>query len=177
MSIKKWVLDKANSQIHFMVKHMMITTVTGGFSEFNGTVETNDTDFSTANIDFTAQTASVFTGNAGRDMHVRSADFFDVENYPQLRFLSTSVRKVDDKHFKLHGNMTIKDVTKEIEADVKLTGIVKDGEGKERVGFHISGIIHRKDFGLKWNVITEAGNILVGEEVKISCDVQLIGEN
>ena len=177
MEGKKWVLDKANSQIHFMVKHMMITTVTGGFSEFDGTVETNDNDFSTAKIIFTAQTASVFTGNSGRDMHVRSADFFDVEKYPELKFESTSVKKIDDKHFKLHGNMTIKDVTKEIDADVKITGFVKDGDGKERVGFFISGIIHRKDFGLKWNVITEAGNILVGEEARISCDVQLIEQN
>ena len=177
MAIKKWVLDKANSQIHFMVKHMMITTVTGGFGEFDGTVETNDNDFGTAEINFIAQTASVFTGNPGRDMHVRSADFFDVEKFPELMFQSTSVKKIDDDRFKLYGNMTIKDVTKEIEADVKITGIVKDPAGKERVGFFISGIIHRKDFGLKWNVITEAGNILVGEEVKISCDVQLIEQN
>src|SRR5689334_11870788 len=158
MAKKKWMLDKANSQIHFMVKHMMITTVTGGFSEFRGAVETEDKDFSTAMIDFAAQTDSVFTGNAGRDMHVRSADFFDVGKYPELKFESTSVKKTDDKHFKLHGKMTIKDVTKEIDADVKVTGFVKDGDGKERVGFFISGIIHRKDFGLKWNVITEAGN-------------------
>ena len=176
MERKKWVLDKANSQIHFMVKHMMITTVTGGFSEFDGSVETDDNDFSTAKIEFTAQALSVFTGNAGRDMHVRSADFFDIDKYPQLKFVSTSVKRIDDKHFKLHGNMTIKDITKEIEVDVKVTGFVKDPAGKERVGFFISGSIHRKDFGLKWNVITEAGNILVGEEARISCDVQLIEE-
>ena len=177
MASKKWLLDKANSQIHFMVKHMMITTVTGGFSEFGGSVETNDNDFSRAKIEFIAQTASVFTGNSGRDMHVRSVDFFDVGNYPELKFVSTSVKKIDDTHFRLIGEMTIKDVTKEIEVDVKVTGFVKDGDGKERVGFFISGIIHRKDFGLKWNVITEAGNILVGEEARISCDVQLIEQN
>lgn len=177
MAKKKWSLDKANSQIHFMVKHMMITTVTGGFSEFDGIVETEDKDFSTAQIDFTAQTASVFTGNSGRDTHVKSPDFFDVNTYPQLKFVSTSVKKIDEKHFKLLGDMTIKDVKKEIEVDVKLTGFVKDPAGKERVGFFISGSINRKDFGLKWNVITEAGNILVGEEARISCDVQLIEAN
>src|SRR6476646_875700 len=134
MAKKKWQLDKANSQIHFMVKHMMITTVTGGFSEFDANVETEEKDFTTAKIDFTAQTASVFTGNAGRDMHVRSADFFDVGKYPELKFESTSVKKIDDMHFKLHGNMTIKDVNKEIEVDVKVTGFVKDADEKERVG-------------------------------------------
>src|ERR1051325_5372984 len=101
MASKKWLLDKANSQIHFMVKHMMITTVTGGFSEFGGSVETNDNDFSSAKIEFIAQTASVFTGNSGRDMHVRSVDFFDVGNYPELKFVSTSVKKIDDTHFRL----------------------------------------------------------------------------
>ena len=177
MAIKKWVLDKAHSQIHFMVKHMMITTVTGGFSEFSADVETEERDFGTAKINFVAQTASVFTGNDGRDTHVKSADFFDVQNYPQLRFISTGVKKIDDKQFKLRGDMTIKNVTKEIEADVKFAGFVKDPWGKEKAGFIISGIINRKDYGLKWNVITEAGNILVGEEARISCEVQLVEES
>ena len=174
MAIKKWVLDKAHSQIYFMVKHMMITTVTGGFSEFDAAVETEERDFSTAKINFIAKTASVFTGNAGRDTHVKSADFFDIEKFPEIQFVSSKVEKKDNNHFKLYGNMTIRDITKEIEMDVKFAGFIKDPWGKEKAGFMISGIVHRKDFGLKWNVITEAGNILVGEEAKISCDVQLI---
>ena len=174
MARKKWELDKANSQIQFMVKHMMITTVTGGFSEFDAEVESEERDFSTARISFVAQTASVFTGNQGRDTHVKSTDFFDVINYPELRFVSTKVEKKDEHHFKLLGNMSIKDVTKEIEADVKFVGFIKDPWGHEKAGFVISGIINRKDFGLKWNVITEAGNILVGEEARISCQVQLM---
>lgn len=174
MAIKRWMLDKANSQIQFMVKHMMITTVTGGFSEFDGAVETEEKDFSSAKISFVADTASVFTGNAGRDTHVKSSDFFDIVKYPQLKFVSSKVEKLDDNHFRLYGNMTIKEVTKEIEADVKFAGFVKDPWGKEKAGFIIAGSINRKDFGLKWNVITEAGNILVGEEARISCEVQLI---
>ena len=126
MATKKWALDKAHSQIHFMVKHMMITTVTGGFSEFDADVETEERDFGTVKINFVAQTASVFTGNDGRDTHVKGADFFEIEKYPQLKFISTRVEKKDDRHFKLHGDMTIKDVTKEIEADVKFAGFVKD---------------------------------------------------
>ena len=176
MAEKKWVLDKANSQIQFMVKHMMITTVTGGFSEVDGAVETEDNDFSTAKIHFVAQTASVFTGNAGRDTHVKSSDFFDVGVYPELKFESTKVERRDEKHFRLYGNMTIKNVTKEIEADVEFVGFIKDPWGKEIAGFSLKGIINRKDFGLKWNVITEAGNILVGEEARISCQVELIEE-
>jgi len=153
---------------------MMITTVTGGFSEFNAEVETEERDFSTAKISFVAYTASVFTGNSGRDTHVKSPDFFDVNKYPELRFESTKVTRIDEQHFKLYGNMTIKDVTKEIETDVKFNGFVKDPWGKELAGFDIKGSINRKDFGLKWNVITEAGNILVGEEARISCQVELI---
>jgi polyisoprenoid-binding protein YceI len=171
---KQWVLDKENSQIRFMVKHMMITTVVGGFSEFEGRVETEGNDFSKAIIHFSAKTASVFTGNAGRDTHVKSADFFDVEKFPELKFESHHVEKQDERHFRLRGNMTIKDVTKEIEAEAEWNGFIKDPWGKEIAGFNITGIINRKDFGLKWNVITEAGHILVGEEARISCEVELI---
>jgi polyisoprenoid-binding protein YceI len=108
---------------------------------------------------------------------VKSPDFFDIEKYPQLKFVSSKVEKLDDSHFRLYGNMTIKEVTKEIEMDVKFAGFVNDPWGKEKAGFIISGSINRKDFGLKWNVITEAGNILVGEEARISCEVQLIEQS
>jgi polyisoprenoid-binding protein YceI len=174
MANKNWSVDKPHTEIQFKVKHLMITTVTGTFKEYDATVETEGEDFSTAKIGFTAKTASVSTGNADRDGHMKSPDFFDVEKYPELKFVSTNIRKVDGSNFKLFGDMTIRDITKPVQLDVELAGTVKDPWGKNKVGFVISGKINRKDFDLKWNVVTEAGSLLVGEDVKISCDVQLM---
>jgi polyisoprenoid-binding protein YceI len=174
MAIKKWALDKAHSQIQFKVKHLMITTITGGFSSFDTSVETEEDDFMTARISFTADTASVFTGNPERDKHIKSSDFFDVENHPTLKFIATRYQKLDDKgNYKLFGDLTIRDITKNIELDVEFAGVVKDPWGNNKAGFVITGSVNRKDFGLKWNVITEAGSLLVGEEVRINCEIQL----
>ncbi|HVT83722.1 MAG TPA: YceI family protein [Chitinophagaceae bacterium] len=177
MAIKKWTLDKAHSQIQFKVKHLMITTITGGFSSFKTSVETEEDDFMTAKITFTADTASVSTGNPDRDKHIKSIDFFDVENFPQLKFVASRYQKLDDKgNYKLFGDLTIRDVTKTIELDVEFAGVVKDPWGTNKAGFIITGRVNRKDFGLKWNVITEAGSLLVGEEVRINCEIQLTEE-
>lgn len=174
MDTKKWTLDKAHTQIQFRVKHLMITTVTGSFGNFDATVETKGDDFKTSKIWFTADTDSVSTGNVDRDVHIKSPDFFDVVTYPKLKFESSRVKKLDEKHFRLYGSLTIRNITKEIEMDVEFTGLVKDPWGKNKAGFNVSGKVDRRDFGLRWNVITEAGNILVGEEAKISCEVQLV---
>lgn len=177
MATKKWTLDKAHSQIQFKVKHLMITTITGEFSSFETTVETEDEDFMTARITFSADTASVSTGNPDRDKHIKSSDFFDVGNYPKLKFIATRYQKLDDKgNYKLFGDLTIRDVTKTIELDVEFAGVVKDPWGTNKAGVIITGRVNRKDFGLKWNVITEAGSLLVGEEVRINCEIQLTEE-
>lgn len=170
----KWALDKVHTQIQFKVKHLMITTITGNFSEYEAFVETEGVDFNTAKISFTADTASVSTGNFDRDKHIRSIDFFDVENHPQLKFVSTGVKKLDEKgNYKLYGDLTIRDVTKNVELDVEFSGMVKDPSGITKAGFVMTGRVNRKDFGLKWNVITEAGSLLVGEEVRLDCEIQL----
>ena len=174
MAIKKWILDKAHTQIQFRVKHLMITTVMGGFSSFDASIETEDEDFMTTKIDFTADTDSVSTGNADRDAHIKGPDFFDVANYPKLKFVTTKLEKLGkEKVYKMYGDLTIRNVTKNIGLDVEFAGIVKDPWGNDKAGFIITGKIDRRDFGLKWNVITEAGSILVGEEARISCEVQL----
>ncbi|HVZ56267.1 MAG TPA: YceI family protein [Chitinophagaceae bacterium] len=173
MATKKWTLDKSHSEIQFKVKHLMITTVTGTFTDYDGVVETDGDDFSTAKISFTAKTASVSTGHPDRDGHMKSADFFDVETYPELKFVSTKLEKKSAEEYVLYGDMTIKDITKNIRLDVEFSGLVKDPWGNTKAGVILHGKVNRKDFGLKWNVITEAGGMLVAEEVKIVCEVQL----
>jgi polyisoprenoid-binding protein YceI len=175
MAIKKWVLDPAHTQIQFKVKHMMISTVTGSFSEYDGKVETEDEDFMKAKVTFTVQVASLTTGNAERDAHLKSPDFFDVAKYPAITFKATKYESVDgDGSYELFGDLTVKEVTRNIKLDVEFGGVVKDPWGNTKAGFTINGKINRKDFGLVWNVVTEAGGILVGEEVKIACEAQLI---
>ena len=175
MAIKKWVLDPAHTQIEFKVKHMMISTVTGSFSEWNGNVETEDEDFMKANVTFNVMVASLSTGNADRDAHLKGPDFFDVAKYPTITFKATKYEAVDgDGSYELFGDLTVKEVTRNIKLDVEFGGVVKDPWGNTKAGFTINGKIFRKDFGLVWNVVTEAGGILVGEEVKIACEVQLI---
>ncbi len=174
MAIKKWILDNTHTQIQFKVKHLMITTITGGFSSFDASVETEGEDFMTAKISFTADTASVFTGNTDRDNHIKSADFFDVANYPKLKFVVTKLEKPGKEGaYKMYGDLTIRNITKNIAFDVEFAGITKDPRGNNKAGFIISGKMDRRDFGLRWNVITEAGSILVGEEARINCEVQL----
>lgn len=169
----KWALDKAHSTVEFKAKHLMISTVRGTFKEYDATVETNGDDWETAKITFTADVASITTGDEKRDGHLKGADFFDVEKFPKLTFVSTGIEKTGADMFKMNGNLTIHDVTKPIVADVKFEGSVKDPWGNTKAGFAITAKLNRKDYGLKWNVITEAGSMLVSEEVNINCSVQL----
>lgn len=173
MNTTKWVLDPTHSEIQFKVKHLMITTVTGYFRNFSAAAETSDTDFSNAKISFEAKTASVDTNTIDRDNHLRSADFFDSENYPVLRFESREMKKADDTSFKLTGDMTIKGVTNVVTLDVEFGGIMKDPWGNEKAGFSLSGKINRKDWGLNWNAALETGGVLVSDEVRIYCEIQM----
>jgi polyisoprenoid-binding protein YceI len=172
METTKWTIDPSHSEIQFKVKHMMITTVTGSFKEFSSEAETQGDDFSTAKIKFQAATASVFTNSDQRDQHLRSADFFDVEKYPELKFESTSLEKVDDESFTLNGNLTIRDITKPVKLDVEVGGIGKDPWGNLKAGFSLTGRINRKEWGLNWNAALEAGGVLVSDDVRIFCEVQ-----
>ena len=164
-----WKIDPSHSQIGFKVKHMMISTVSGGFSDFEATIEADGEQFDGAAIQFKADTASIQTGSNDRDTHLKSADFFDADTYPEIRFEST--------HFdgsSVTGNLTIKDVTKKVTFQVENNGIAVDPYGQTKAGFEVTGAIHRKDFGLNWNAVTEAGSIVVSNEVKLQGDLQFI---
>jgi polyisoprenoid-binding protein YceI len=173
MATTKWALDPTHSEIHFKVKHLMITTVTGSFKSFTAAAETETEDFSNASISFSADTASVDTGNEQRDGHLKSADFFDAEKFPTLSFVSTSYTKSGDD-YALTGDLTIKDVTKSVTLAVEFGGVAKDPWGNTKAGFTLSGKINRKDFGLSWNAATETGGVLVSEEVKLLAEIQLV---
>lgn len=167
-----WTLDPSHSEITFKVKHMMISNVRGEFKSFTASIDGEDFEKST--ISATIDAESVFTNANDRDAHLKSADFFDVENYKQLTFAGTSFKKVDDDEYKLTGLLTIKNVSKEVTFDVEFGGINKDPWGNEKAGFSLSGKINRKDWGLNWNAALEAGGVLVSEEVKIQAEVQFI---
>jgi len=173
MSTTKWVLDPTHSEIQFKVKHLMITTVTGYFREFSASAESNGDDFGDARISFEAKTASIDTNNADRDTHLKSGDFFEADKFPVLKFHSKEIKKSGDGGFKLGGDMTIKDVTKPVTLDVEFGGIMKDPWGNQKAGFSLSGKINRKDWGLNWNAALETGGVLVSDEVRIFCEIQL----
>jgi polyisoprenoid-binding protein YceI len=175
MATKKWVVDPTHSEIQFKVKHLMITNVTGSIGIFTVDATTEDEDFSKAVISFTADAASISTGNEQRDGHLKSADFFDAEKFPQLKFAATKYENIDnDGSYALYGDLTIKETTKAIKLSVEFGGIVKDPYGNTKAGFTINGKINRQDFGLTWSAVTEAGGVLVSDEVKINCEIQLI---
>lgn len=169
----KWAIDLAHSEINFKVKHLMISTVTGKFTEFTATVESENEDFQDAYITFEAQTASVTTRNEHRDEHLKSADFFDVEQHPTMVFASTSFKQIKGSDYELTGNLTIRGVTHPITLAVEYNGTHKDPWGSIKAGFEMSGKINRTDFGLKWNAITEAGGLTVSEEVKLEAFIEL----
>lgn len=170
----KWTVDKAHSKVGFSVSHMVITDVEGNFKDFDATVTTTGEDFSTAKIDFTAKTASVYTENEKRDNHLRSDDFFNAEKYPTLTFKSKSLKKVSDNKYKLTGDLTMRDVTKEVVLDVKFNGLVKDMSGNTRAGFKITGELNRMDYGLKFNALLGTGDAVVGNTVELDINIQLI---
>jgi polyisoprenoid-binding protein YceI len=169
-----WKLDPTHSELQFKVKHLMITTVTGYFKQFDLAVETATDDFTTASkIDFTADINSIDTNNQQRDTHLKSADFFDAETHRQLRFTGTKY-EADGDEAKLHGELTIKGVTKPITLKVEFGGIVVDPYGQTKAGFTVSGKISRKEYGLTWNAVTEAGHVVVSDEIRIQAEIQLV---
>ncbi|WP_448520703.1 YceI family protein [Rhodoflexus sp.] len=170
----QWVIDTSHSEIQFKVKHLMISTVTGSFGTFSGNVITQgDEDFTNAQISFTAATASITTGQADRDNHLRSADFFDAERFPEIVFTSSAMKKTGGNNFELTGTLSMHGISKEVTLNAEFLGINKDPWGNIKAGFELTGKVNRKDFGLNWNAALETGGVLVGEEVKLIANVQL----
>ena len=175
MATKKWVVDPTHSEIQFKVKHLMITNVSGSFDKFDVSAETEDEDFMKAKISFSAEVDSISTGNEQRDGHLKSADFFDAANHPQITFVATKYENVDnDGSYELYGDLTIRGTTKNVKLDVEFGGVVKDAYGNTKAGFTINGKIKRKEYGLHWDAVTEAGGIMLSDEVRIICEIQLI---
>ena len=176
MSTTKWALDPTHSELQFKVKHLMISTVTGQFNQFSGRVETSETDFTAAKIDFTAEIDSISTNNEQRDAHLKNSDFFDATNHPQLSFKSDKLEKISDDQLKLHGTLTMRGTPKKISLDVEVGGVTIDPWGNTRAGFTVSGKLNRQDFGVSFGAVTDTGGILLGDEVKIIANVQFVKE-
>lgn len=168
-----WKLDAGHSKIGFSVTHLMISEVEGSFKAIDGTVEATKADFQDSKISLTIDAKSVNTEVDDRDKHLKSADFFDTEKFPQLKFVSKSFKKVKGNKYKLVGDLTIKDVTKQVSLDVTFKGAAKDPWGNEKAGFKLEGKINRYDFNLKWNKALETGGVIVGQDVKLNINVEL----
>jgi polyisoprenoid-binding protein YceI len=169
-----WQIDAAHSEIQFSARHMMIATVRGQFKNFTGTVEGDEQNPTAAKVDVQIETTSLVTGDEKRDGHLRSPDFFDVETYPYITFKSTRVEQLDGEHAKLHGDLTIRDVTKPVVLDVEYAGQAKTPWGTTNAGFNAQTKISRKEWGLNWNVALETGGWLVSDEIKINIELELV---
>lgn len=169
---KTWVLDPTHSELLFKVKHLMITNVKGEFTDFRASIKSVGNDFSNAKVEAVVHSNSIYTNNEDRDKHLKSEDFFDVENHKELTFVGTEFEKLDDTNYRLKGDLTIIGVTKPIALDVEFGGTAKDPWGNEKAGFSVSGKINRKERGLNWTSTLETGGLLVSEEVKIMAELQ-----
>ncbi|NDJ00095.1 YceI family protein [Flavobacterium sp. LaA7.5] len=172
MSTTKWVIDPTHSEIIFKVKHMMFTNLSGSFKKFDATAVTEGDNFENAKFDFSAEIDSIDTGSADRDKHLKSGDFFDGEQHPEITFTSTAFTQKSGDDYTLTGDLTISGTTKSITLDVEFGGTAKDPWGNVKAGLSATGKINRKDFGLTWNAALETGGVLVGEEVKLQIELQ-----
>lgn len=164
-----------HSEIEFKVKHLMITTVTGYFESFTVEAETEDENFTNAkNVVFTADVNSISTHNEQRDTHLKSADFFDAATHGQIKFVGNRYENVGGNNYELYGDLTIRGVTKPVKVDVEFGGIVVDPYGQTKAGFSIQSRIRRKEFGLTWDAVTEAGSVVVSDEIRIIGEIQLV---
>jgi polyisoprenoid-binding protein YceI len=167
-----WQLDPTHSELGFKIKHLMITNIKGEFRNFSA--EIDGEDFSKAAISATIDTSSIFTNEDNRDAHLKNADFFDIDNHKEMTFKGSSLNKIDDENFELTGMLSIKGISKEIKLGVEYGGTSTDPWGNEKMGFSINGKINRSDYGLNFNAALETGGFLLGEEVKISADLQFV---
>lgn len=166
------VIDPAHSRVQFKVKHLMISNVLGSFKEFEGKATMVENDYSSTDVSFTIRAASIDTEAADRDAHLKSADFFDVEKYPEITFEGKGMTPKDEDNFELKGMLTMKDITKPVTLNVEFGGLMTDPWGNKKAGFSVTGEINRKDWNMTWNAALEAGGVLVGDKIKINCDVE-----
>jgi polyisoprenoid-binding protein YceI len=169
----KWGIDPTHSEVQFKVKHLVISTVTGSFKKFAGEVISETEDFNNAEVNFTIDATSIDTNQADRDGHLKSDDFFAVAQYPELTFSGTLYKKKGND-YKLAGDLTIRGTARPVELDVEFGGVVKDPWGNVKAGFEMTGKVNRKEFGLSWNALTEAGGVVVGEDVKLHINVEVV---
>ena len=174
MSTKKWSVDPAHSEIQFKVRHLVISTVSGSFDEFSGEATTPEDTFEGGEISVKINTASINTNNAQRDGHLKSADFFETDGFPEITVKTTSIKKIDDDEYALVADFTMKGVTKVVEFKGEYGGTAKDAYGNTKVGLEVEGKINRKDFGLNWNAVVEGGGLTVSEDVKLIANLQFI---
>lgn len=175
MATTKWALDPAHAEVQFKVKHMMISTVTGHFTKFDATVETEDDDFGTAKATFTIDADSITTNNEQRDGHLKSPDFFNTAKFPQIKFVATKVGKVgSDGAFAVTGDLTILDVTKSVTVEAEFGGVIKDPYGNIRAGITVEGKVNRKEFGLAFHAVTETGGLVLSDDVRFTIGLEFI---
>jgi polyisoprenoid-binding protein YceI len=171
---KTWNVDKMHSAVKFSVTHLVISEVDGSFKVFDGNMVSTKEDFSDAKISFTVDVNSINTDNANRDGHLKGDDFFNAEKYPAMTFTSTSFKKKSGNLYELTGNMTVRDVTKKVTFAVKYGGTTKDPYGNVKAGFKATGSINRLEYGLKWNTLTEAGGAVVGADVDLTINLEMV---
>ena len=176
MTTTKWALDPTHSELSFKIRHLMISNVSGGFTKFNVSAESIGNDFETAKIIADIEVSSINTNNTQRDAHLRNADFFEIEKHPRITFRSTKVEKANGDIFDLYGDLTIKNITHPVKLTVEYSGLAKDSWGNIKAGFTINGKINRKDWGITYNAVLETGGFALGDEVKITAEVQLVKE-
>jgi polyisoprenoid-binding protein YceI len=167
-----WAIDPMHSEVQFKVKHLVISTVTGSFKKFEGNAITEGDSFDNAKINFSMDVQSIDTNQANRDQHLQSGDFFDSATYPEIKFQSTSFSK-EGADYKLLGNLTMKGVTKPVSLQVEYGGSEKDSRGNLKHGFEVTGKINRKEFGMSYNALTEAGGLTLGEDIKLIANIQV----
>jgi polyisoprenoid-binding protein YceI len=173
-ALTTWTIDPAHSHVEFAVRHLMISTVKGRFGVVTGTVKTDDADPAKGEVEVSIDAASIDTREAQRDAHLKSADFFHVDQFPAITFRGSRIRDVNGDRFRLTGDLTMHGVTREVTLDVTSEGRGKDPWGGERAGFSATTKIKRSDFGLTWNQVLETGGIAVGDEIKISLDIEAV---
>lgn len=174
MTKQRWEIDSSHSSIHFAVRHLMIAKVRGQFTRWTGTLEVPEGDFRKADLKVAIDALSIDTGVADRDAHLRSADFFDVEKFPELTFVATAVKSLDGQRFELRGDLTIKGNTRPVVLSVEEAGRARDPWGNDRAVFSAKGSISRKEFDLTWNQALETGGVMVGDQIEIDIDIEAV---
>lgn len=169
-----WQIDSSHSHINFTARHMMISKVRGSFENFNGTINFDEENPTNTTVNVEVDLSNINTRDEQRDGHLKSPDFFDVENYPTMKFVSTRVERIDENNGRLYGQLTIKDITKEVVLDVEYAGIAKSPWGSESAGFSAAGSLNRKEWGLNWNQALETGGVLVGDKINIEIELELV---